>query len=244
MNGRNILVGLLVISAFAIGVLYTKVQTLEKQAQVAGQQVVAGGNQPGGAGAVEAPPPAQQAAKKPELTSDDRIRGNKNAKVALIEYSDMECPFCKRFHPTMQQVMAEYKDQVKWVYRDYPLNFHQNAQKEAEAGWCIFELGGNDAFWKFVDTLFERTTSNGTGFALDKLGPLAKEVGVDQAKFQSCLDTGKYTKKVQEQMATGTAEGVQGTPGTIILTENGDTQLINGALPYDQVKPMIDTALK
>ena len=245
-NGRNILITLLVLATFAIGVLYTKVQTLEKQTNVAGQQTVAvGGNQPTAAGTNQAaPPPAQQASKKPELTSDDRIRGNKDAKLALIEYSDMECPFCKRFHPTMQQVMTEYKDQVKWVYRDYPLNFHQNAQKEAEAGWCVFELGGNDAFWKFLDILFERTTSNGTGFALDKLGPLAQEVGVNQTKFQSCLDSGKYTKKVQDQMARGSEEGVQGTPGTIILTEKGDTQLINGALPYEQVKPMIDAALK
>ena len=93
-------------------------------------------------------------------------------------------------------------------------------------------------------TRWQETTSNGTGFALDKLGPLAAEVGVNQVKFQSCLDLGKYTKKVQEQMATGTGEGIQGTPGTIILTETGDTQLINGALPFDQVKPMIDAALK
>ena len=144
----------------------------------------------------------------------------------------------------MQQVMKEYGDKVKWVYRDYPLNFHQNAQKEAEAGWCINELGGNDVFWKYIDAIFERTTSNGTGFALDKLGPLAKEVGVDQTKFQKCLDSGKYTQKVQDQMAKGSEEGVTGTPGTIILAENGSTQLIPGALPYESIKPMIDAALK
>ena len=235
-----ILIGLLVVASFVIGMLFTKVQYLEKGAGiVAGvKQQAGGGNQ----AAVQ--PPAQQATKKPELTSEDRIRGNKNAKVALIEYSDMECPFCKRFHPTMQQVMKEYGDKVKWVYRDFPLSFHQNAQKEAEAGWCINELGGSDAFWKYTDAIFDRTTSNGTGFALNKLGPLAAEVGVDQAKFQNCLDSGKYTKKVQDQEARGASEGVTGTPGTIILTTNGDTQLISGALPFEQIKPMIDKALQ
>lgn len=240
-----ILVGLLVIASFLIGSFWTKIQVLEKGSITgAGAQTGTGGNNNAGTNTAAAQPPAQKAAKKPELTSDDRIRGNKNAKVALIEYSDMECPFCKRFHPTMQQVMKEYGDKVKWVYRDYPLDFHANAQKEAEAGWCISELGGNDAFWKYTDVLFERTTSNGTGFALDKLGPLAKELGVDQTKFQNCLDIGKYTQKVKDQMAKGTEEGVSGTPGTIILTAKGDTQLIPGALPFEQIKPMIDAALK
>jgi len=244
-NMTSVLIGLLVVASFLIGSLWTKVQVLEKGGvTVAGTAAETPGNNAGaGAGAAQ-PPAPQAAAKKPELTNDDRIRGNKNAKIALIEYSDIECPFCKRFHPTMQQVMKEYGDKVKWVYRDYPLSFHANAQKEAEAGWCISELGGNDAFWKYLDLIFERTTSNGTGFALDKLGPLAKEIGIDQTKFQSCLDSGKYTKKVQDQMAAGTAEGVSGTPGTIILAANGDTQLVPGALPFESIKPMIDAALK
>ncbi|MBI3379951.1 thioredoxin domain-containing protein [Candidatus Gottesmanbacteria bacterium] len=242
----TILIGLLIVASFVLGSLWTKVQVLEKgNAAVPSAQVGTVGKNAGtGAAVAQQPPPAQQATKKPELTSDDRIRGNKNAKIALIEYSDYECPFCKRFHPTMQQVMKEYGDKVKWVYRDFPLNFHQNAQKEAEGGRCINELGGNDAFWKYTDAIFDRTTSNGTGFALDKLGPLAAEVGVNQAKFQSCLDSGKYTKAVQDQEALGSSEGVTGTPGTIILTANGDTQLIPGALPFEQVKPMIDKALQ
>ena len=152
-NPANILIGLLIVASFVIGSLWTKVKYLEKGSATTGTQLNTGGDN-AGSGAAAAQPPAQKAAKKPELTSDDRIRGNKNAKLALIEYSDMECPFCKRFHPTMQQVMKEYGDKVKWVYRDYPLDFHQNAQKEAEAGWCIHELGGNDAFSKYTHSQF------------------------------------------------------------------------------------------
>ncbi len=230
------------IAGFIVGSLWTKVQYLEKGTGLGSTTTT--GTQPIAAAPAAAAPQPQQATKKPELTSDDRIKGNKNAKITLVEYSDFECPFCKTFHPTTQQVLKDYGDKVKLVYRDYPLSFHQNAQKEAEAGWCVNELGGNDAFWKYVDAIFERTTSNGTGFALDKLGPLAAELGVNQSKFQSCLDSGKYTKKVQDQQAAGTAEGVSGTPGTIIIDAKGNTQLIPGALPYTQVKPMIETALK
>ena len=126
----------------------------------------------------------------------------------------------------------------------YPLPFHQNAEKEAEASECINELGGNDAFWKYTDAIYERTTSNGTGFALDKLGPLAAELGLDQTAFQSCLDSGKYASLVKANQDGGVKAGIQGTPGTIIIAKNGTRSLIPGALPYEQVKPMIDAALK
>lgn len=177
------------------------------------------------------------------VSKDDHIRGNANAKVVLIEYSDYECPFCKRFHPTMQQVMQAYGDKIAWVYRHFPLSFHQNAQKEAEAAECVYEQGGNDAFWKFTDKIYDKTTANGTGFALDQLGPLAKEVGVNQQKFQSCLDSGKYTAKVNQDLAEGQAAGVTGTPGTIIMVDGKAKSIIPGALPFDSIKQAIDAVL-
>ena len=143
----------------------------------------------------------------------------------------------------MQQVMADYGDKVKWVYRHFPLSFHANAQKEAEASECAAKLGGNDGFWKYTDKIFEKTTSNGTGFALDQLVPLAKEIGLNESKFKSCLDTGEFAQKVKDQITTGTAEGVTGTPGTIIIDAKGGTQLVPGAVPYEQIKPMIEKAL-
>src|SRR3989344_882390 len=242
-NISVVLIVVLIIASFAIGSLYTKVQYLEKGAAVAGTTTT-GTNQAAGAPAAAGAPQPQVAAKKPEVTNADWYRGNKNAKVVMVEYSDLECPFCIKFHPTMQQVMKEYGDKVKWVYRHYPLSFHANAQKEAEAAECAGKLAGNDGFWKYTDAIFERTTSNGTGFALDKLVPLAKELGLNEASFKQCLDSGEMAQKVKDQMAKGSEEGVTGTPGTIIIDAKGNTQLVPGALPFEQVKPMIEKALQ
>src|SRR3989338_7324058 len=97
------------------------------------------------------------------VSAQDHIRGDSQAPVKIVEYSDIECPFCKRFHPTMQQVMAQYQGKVAWVYRHFPLSFHQNAEKEAEATECANELGGDNKFWEYTDKLLDQTTSGGTG---------------------------------------------------------------------------------
>lgn len=231
---------LLVVAAFVIGLLYNKVQTLEKK----GQGTTQAGTTGNAAAPQQPPQPKANLDAMPKLTDKDHIRGNKDADIVLVEYSDFECPFCARFHPTMLQIMKEYGNKVAWVYRDFPLSFHANAEKEAEASECIAEIGGNDAFWKYTDAIFERTTSNGTGFALDKLAPLAKELGINVAKFKQCLDSGKYAKAIQEEMAGGTAAGVNGTPGTIIIAKNGKKDLIGGALPFEQAKQQIDALTK
>lgn len=234
-KSNNLLIVLLIAVSFFAGYLFFKVQSLQKQtANVAAAP--AGNNQ-------QPPPPTQNLTAMPKITDKDHIRGDKNADAVLVEYSDYECPFCKSYHPTMQQIMKDYGNKVSWIYRHFPLDFHQNAQKEAEAAECVAELGGNDKFWEYSDKIFERTTSNGTGFALDKLGPLAAEVGVDQTQFQSCLDSGKYTKHVKDDISGGGKAGINGTPGTIIVGKNGKREFIPGALPYEQVKPLIDKVL-
>lgn len=178
------------------------------------------------------------------VTDSDNIRGNKKAKLTLIEYSDYECPFCKTFHPTMKQVLETYKNDVRWVYRHFPLSFHANAPKEAQAALCISDLGGNDKFWEFSDKIFERTTSNGNGFALDALPALAKEIGVDEAKFKTCLDSDKMAARITADTTDGTNGGASGTPTTFIVGPDGKTlDAVPGAEPYEQVKTRIDKAL-
>ncbi len=232
-TNRTLIVAL-IIAAFFLGSLTNKVATLEKN----GPSDLANVK-----GAVTAPTdtaPQPQPAKIKPVTSSDHIRGNTKAKVTLVAYTDFECPYCQKFHPVTQELLKAYGDKIRLVYRHFPLSFHANAQKEAEASECIAELGGNDAFWKYTDTIFARTTANGTGFALDKLGPLAEELGVNQEAFQTCLDSGKYEKLVKDQLADGTAAGVSGTPSTFIVNSKDEAQIVVGAQAIEAFKTIID----
>lgn len=234
---NKILVIALIIASFFLGSLTNKISYLEKGKTNLDTKTVLPQAAPDDSTA------QPKAGKIKPITDADHIRGNKNAKLTLVEYSDLECPFCKRFHPTMQELLKTYGDKIRWVYRHYPLSFHANAQKESEATECVAELGGNDAFWSYVDKMFEKTTSNGTGFALDQLGPLAAEVGVNQAEFQTCLDSGKYEKLVKDQIEDGTAGGVSGTPATFVIDSKGNSQIVVGAQPIEAFKTEIDKAL-
>jgi len=194
----------------------------------------------------QAPPEPTSADNLPAIDPQkDHIRGDiTKATVAVVEYSDFECPFCQRHHPTMKQIMDTYKDEVVWVYRHFPLSFHANAQKEAEATECANELGGNDAFWKYTDAIFERTTAGGTGFPLENLSSLAKELGLNEEKFKSCLDSGKFAQHVKDDMSGGSAAGVNGTPGNIVVNlKTDENRIISGAVPFASFKAAIDVLL-
>jgi protein-disulfide isomerase len=162
----------------------------------------------------------------------DYIRGAEEAAFTLIEFSDYECPFCKRFHPTAGEFIERNPD-VNWVYRHFPLNFHNpGAQKQAEAAECAGELGGNDQFWRYTDLIYERTRSNGKGFPVAQLVPLAVEIGLDGDAFASCFDGEKYRDKVLQQVANGQASGVSGTPGSFLRhNASGEIVAISGAQP-------------
>jgi len=174
------------------------------------------------------------------VNDQDHLRGDKNAKVTILEYSDFQCPFCSRFHPTLLQVMNDYKGKVNWVYRHFPLSsIHPDAQKAAEASECASEQG---KFWEMADKMFEKQA---LGVDVAKLAGYAQEVGVkDIKKFNDCLSSGKYAALVAADLASGEAAGVTGTPGSIVLGPNGQQELIPGALPYESVKQVLDSMLQ
>ena len=179
------------------------------------------------------------------IEDSDHIRGNPNAPVKIVEYSDMECPFCKRFHSTMRQIMDEYgKDgKVAWVYRQFPLDsLHSKARTEAVATECANELGGNDAFWKYTDRFFELTPSNDQTNIVDVLPQIAREIGLNETKFKSCLASKKYDKHVQDDLDNATATGGNGTPWSIVVTASGKKYPLSGAQPYEAVKQLIELA--
>lgn len=187
-------------------------------------------------------PPAPTGKGPAEVSKRDHVRGNPKAKITVIEYSDFECPFCKRHAPTMAEVLKLYKDDVNFVYRHFPLSFHQNAQKLAEGSECAAEIGGNDGFWKFHDAVFEGDAAT---MSADKLPAIAKGLGMNEGKFKTCLDSGKHAKYVQDQMQEGIEAGVQGTPGNFVVNNTTkEWKDISGAVPVSSFQSIIDAMLK
>ncbi|PIQ66745.1 MAG: hypothetical protein CO184_00200 [Candidatus Zambryskibacteria bacterium CG_4_9_14_3_um_filter_40_16] len=181
----------------------------------------------------------------PSIKSDDHVFGNPRAEVVIIEYSDTECPFCKTFHATLKRIVNDYgKDgKVAWVYRHFPIaQLHSRAGKEAEATECAAELGGNSKFWEFTDAVFARTPSN-NGLNPAELPKIAEDIGLNVNKFESCLSSGKYAKKVQDQYNEAIVGGGNGTPFSVVFAKDGQKIAVKGAQPYEVLKTIIEASL-
>lgn len=187
----------------------------------------------------------KQLAQVSPIGAKDHVRGNTNAKVKIFEYSDLECPFCKEFHKTMRQIMDVYgpTNEVAWIYRNFPITSrHPKAQQEAEAAECVAELGGNDKFWQYIDKIFDVTPAN-NGLDLALLPKMAVELGIDQAKFQSCLDSGKYKDLISKQSTEAGKLGGTGTPYAVLVGPNKEYIAIPGAIPFENMKQGLDNLL-
>ncbi len=216
-----------------IGFLYFKTQQLEKTQALAQQSAFL--NQAG----VQSP-----TGKVPVVTVLDHIKGNANAKITLVEYSDFECPSCQQFQPTVKQIMQTYGNNIRWVVRNYPLPQHANAEKEAEAAECAAQTGGNDVYWKYSDAIFTRSYSGGTGYSLSNLVPLAGELGLDKVNFKNCLDSGKFAGLIQTQTNDANAAGAYQLPATFIIDAKGNTKLVGSNQPFAVYKTIIDMDLQ
>jgi len=180
------------------------------------------------------------------VDENDHIVGNPNADIIIVEYSDIECPYCKNFHNTMNRIMDEYaKDgKVAWVYRHFPIDSsHPKARKEAEATECANELGGNTAFWDYINKIFEITPSNNK-MDMTLLPQIAEDIGLDKAAFEECLAGERHADRVEADYQDGLKAGVRGTPLSVVITKkDGKTYPISGAQPYNTVKTIIDAAI-
>jgi len=179
------------------------------------------------------------------VSAEDHIFGNPDAPIKIVEFSDLECPFCKRYHPTLKKIMEDYgKDgKIAWVYRHFPLeSIHSKAPKEAEASECAAELGGNAKFWAYIDRLYQVTPSN-NGLDLKMLPKIAEDIGIDRGNFENCLASGRHAQKVSDQSDDATNSGGNGTPYTIIITKKGNVFPFSGALPYNDVKKIVEEAI-
>ena len=198
------------------------------------------------------------------VSKTEHMLGNLNAKIVIVEYSDLECPYCKVFHNTMHQVIEKSEGKVAWVYRHYPLDcvnnpnpncqtLHAKARFEAEATECAWEQGGNDAFWKYIDRVFEITPSN-DGLDTAELPRMAEYIGLNVASFNDCLASGKFKDKIQADINDGIKAGVNGTPASFVLVKDRTVSFIlkdgsvynsiPGAQPFDVIMQNIKRLLK
>jgi protein-disulfide isomerase len=167
-----------------------------------------------------------------EPSATDHVRGNKNADITIVTFSDFQCPYCSRFHDTMLQVMDEYGDDVRWVYKHFPLDsIHPEARPAAEAAECAGDQG---KFWEYADALNVNQSSLGEATYTS----IAKQLGLDQSKFQNCIDSGEKSEAVNTDYQMGLTAGVRGTPGNFI---NG--QSLPGAVPFSQMQSAIESFL-
>jgi protein-disulfide isomerase len=167
-----------------------------------------------------------------EIATDDQpSKGAATAAVTVVEFTDLQCPTCAQLHPVVERLVAEYGDRVKFVVRDYPLTMHANAAKAAEAAEAAREQG---KYWEYVALLYR----NQSALEVPKLKEYAASLGLDRAKFDAALDSGKFSEKVQRDMTDGNRVGVNGTP----------TFYVNGrrieVRSYEALKAAIDAALK
>ncbi|MGO8969463.1 MAG: thioredoxin domain-containing protein [Myxococcaceae bacterium] len=174
---------------------------------------------------IDLPPP------RVEVAATGPARGPGDAKVTIVEFSDFQCPYCGAAFATVEQLMQQYAGKVKLVFRQFPLPIHPQAEKAAEASLCAADQG---KFWEFYDLLFK----NQKKLDVSELKSYAASAGLDGPKFAQCLDSGEKKKQVDADIEAGQAAGVNGTPAFFI---NG--VFINGAMPIDEFKKVIDPEL-
>ena len=168
----------------------------------------------------------------------DHVRGNPNAPIAVVEFSDLECPFCAQLHPTLSRLVEENED-VKWIYRHFPLStIHSRALSAAIASECIAQLGGNDAFWKFTDEAFANQRQLSSAWYRE----IASSLGINRDAFNGCMEDPRIVSDIQTDLDEATGTGGRGTPYVVVVTPNGQLIPFSGALPYPQIAAVIEQA--
>jgi protein-disulfide isomerase len=172
--------------------------------------------------------------RPPNVTVD--VKGNHamgpvDAAVKIVEFSDYQCPVCRQSHEVVRKVREDYRDRIRWIFKDYPLSMHKYAEKAAEAARCAGDQG---KFWEYQDALF---TADGD-LTSDRLHDYATKLGLATGQFEQCLEQGKYKKAIEQDIVEGKRVGVNATPSFMI---NG--RLDTGFIALDRFKRMIEEEL-
>jgi protein-disulfide isomerase len=174
------------------------------------------------------------------VDENDHIRGDINAPVKLVEFSDFECPFCTRLHPTLKTLVEESNGQVAWVFRHFPLTqIHSGAKELAEASECVASVGGNEKFWEFSDIAFERLSLAGE----NNIREAVNEIGLNADDVMSCINSNETAGLVNEDLQDATNSAGRGTPYTVIIGPDGNTFALSGAQPIQAFNQIISQIL-
>ncbi len=167
----------------------------------------------------------------------DHIRGNPQAPIKIVEFSDFECPFCARLHITLDRIIKENED-VAWIYRHFPLTTHARAFSAAIASECIARSGGNSDFWDFTDTAFKNQRKLDNAFYTS----FVNRAEIDSNIFATCLKDSEIIKEIERDLTEVALMGGRGTPHVIVVTEDNQLISFSGALPYEQILGIIERA--
>jgi protein-disulfide isomerase len=163
---------------------------------------------------------------------DAPVRGSRDAPVMIVEFADYQCPYCQQMHPELKVLQEEFAGKVALAFKDFPLTMHENAEKAAEAARCA---GEQSRYWDFHDTLFH----NSDRLEVAQIKQYARDLKLNAAVFETCLDSGKEAAAVQKDLAQGKQLGVKGTPSFFF---NG--RLVPGALDYYRLRSVVEGLLK
>lgn len=158
------------------------------------------------------------------VTKNDHIRGDlSKAKIAVVEFSDLQCPYCKQIHPMLIEMSKAYENDVVWVYRQFPLeSIHPRARPLAHASECVADLAGNDGFWKYLDEVFGYNGADDP-FSDQSIKNFATAAGANIDAFTACQSSGKFNNKIDDYLSDASSSGAQGTPDvTVINLKNGE----------------------
>jgi protein-disulfide isomerase len=187
--------------------------------------------------AAAAPAAAPTDIKLASITDDDHIRGDKNASITLVEFSDFECSYCSRLHPTLKSLLEKYEGKIRLVYKHFPLtSIHDQAVPAAEAAECA---GDQDKFWEYHDAIYDDQSKLADGYYSELAGTL----GLNVSQFDECFNANKYAERVTTQSVEAQAAGGRGTPYTIVIDADGNTTPLSGAVPQANFEAVIDQAL-
>ena len=224
------------VGGFVSGSLWKETQ-VNQQDQAAQPEVKAGQDQP-----QRPSEPTQETMKNlPPVNEADHQLGAAEPKLTIVEYSNFLCGHCNNFQSTMTQLIEEYGQQIKWVYRHFA--FNTGSQNLAALTECVGKYGGEDKFWQFSDELHQAISEDSSNAQLENAYQLAAKVGVNQSTVKNCVESGEFQQKVEQQAQGGKAAGATGTPNSFIITDDGQYHFVRGALPFSMLQSTIEELL-